>query len=315
MVRSRVVFLGTPEFAVPSLERLLNSPDVEVVAVITQPDRPAGRGMKLTPPPIKILAELQGIPLLQPERLKGNDEVLAFLDACEPDLGVVAAFGQLLPRTVFARPLHGMLNVHGSLLPHYRGAAPVTYAIWNGERETGVTIMKIDEGLDSGDTLTSRSCQIGPNLTGGELSLQLAELGAGLLLETIPGYLSGEIVPEPQEHSAATYAPRIRKEQARIDWQEPSERVHNQIRAFHPAPGAYCLFRDLRLKVLESRIEEVAVDEKAGRVLRVTSDGISVCCGTGTSVLIRQVQAAGRKRVSAGDFARGSDLHPGEFLS
>lgn len=315
MVRPKVVFLGTPDFAVPSLERLLNSPDVDVVGVITQPDRPAGRGMKLTPPPIKTLAELHGLPLLQPERLKGNDEALVFLDACEPDLGVVAAFGQLLPRTVFERPVHGMLNVHASLLPHYRGAAPVTYAIWNGERETGVTIMKIDEGLDSGDTLTFRSCRIGPNQTGGELSLELATLGAELLLETMPGYLSGEIVPEPQEHSAATYAPRIRKEQARIDWQEPAERVHNQIRAFNPAPGAYCHFRDARLKIWDSRVEELPVDERPGRVLRVTPEGISVCCGSGLAVLIRQVQSGGRNRVSAADFARGSNLHPGEFLT
>jgi methionyl-tRNA formyltransferase len=234
---TKIVFMGTPDFAVPALKALIKS-EYHLVGVVTQPDRPQGRGKKLAPPPVKAVAETAGVTVLQLRTLKA-EEALADLAALEPDLIVVAAFGQILRENVLALPPHGCLNVHASLLPRWRGAAPVAAAIRAGDAETGITIMQMDVGLDTGPMLAWRTIPIRPDHNRDTLTAELAELGADLLLETLPGWLAGQIEPQPQDDNLATLAPRLKKEEGIIDWTRPAVEIERQVRAFYPWPGSF----------------------------------------------------------------------------
>lgn len=318
----RVVFLGTPEFAVPSLKALLDPThhDCELVGVITQPDRPAGRGHKLTPPPVRLVAEESNVPFFQPHRLRDDPEALRFLKEKKPQLVVVVAFGQILPPDFFNYPSLGSINVHASLLPRYRGAAPMAHALMNGEKETGVTIMKIDQGMDTGDILSQAAVSVGENTTGEELEDILALKGAELLIETIPGYAEGEIQARPQNHEQASYAPRIKKEDARIDWNRPAPQIHNRIRAFNPWPTAVADFRGARVKIWRSQKmkengEDLRPSGRVGTIAAVGKDKIVVECGRKTFLSLKELQLPNRKRVSARDFVNGTSLRPGELLT
>ena len=312
----RVVFLGTPEFAVPTLKALHECADYQVTGVITQPDRPAGRGHRLTSPPVKHIAQQFAIPFFQPERVRGDPQVLQFLQKRRCELIVLVAFGQILPPEFFNYPPFGTLNVHASLLPRYRGAAPVVHALIDGESETGVTIMKLDEGLDTGDVLSQTRLPVGENTTAGELEHELACKGAGLLLETIPGYAGGQIQPRRQDHSQATYASRIQKEQARINWTRRGEEIHNWIRALNPRPVAFAVFRGERVRVWRSEKvspgDQVGSAGQPGEVLEYDRARIVVRCGEGSVLALKQLQLSNRNRVSSFDFANGVGLRVGQ---
>lgn len=310
----KVVFLGTPDFAVPSLKALVTDPDIDVAAVITQPDRPAGRGQKLTAPPVKQTALAVGVPLYQFRRIRDNPEALAVLEKTEAKACIVAAFGQILPAGFFDAPPCGTLNVHASVLPAYRGASPVVHAILNGDSETGVTIMKIDAGMDTGGILSVRWTPIPPEATAGELEAALAEQGARLLLPTLKQYLAGELEVTPQSDEAASYAPRIKKEDGRIDWLGSAAEVHNRIRAMNPWPGAFTDWRGGELKVWRASL--VTVDSTGtapGTVLRLDSSGVVVQCGAG-AVSLTELQLPNRRRVGARDFINGTQIRTGDLL-
>ena len=316
----RVVFLGTPEFAVPSLEMVLNaSQKFEVVGVITQPDRPSGRGQRLTSPPIKLLASAHDIPVFQTDRLRGNLEALEFLKNLKPDLNVVVAFGQILTPDFFNYPRLGTVNVHASLLPKYRGAAPIVRTLINGEIDSGVTIMQIDEGMDTGDILSQVVVPVSDDMTSGELSKLLSEKGADLLIETIPDYANGEIQICPQEHTQSTYASIIKKEEAKINWENPSVAVHNLVRALNPVPTAFTRFRGGKLKIWKTTKQKqitshLSLSNQSGEILTVEKDKVVVQCGNNTFIRLLEVQLPNRKRISVNDFINGSSLKIGEVL-
>ena len=315
----RIVFLGTSKFAVPSLRSLMEN-DFDVIGVVTQPDRPAGRGQRLRASPVKTLAESAAIPVFQPARLRDNPEGIRFLQRWHPELMVVVAFGQILPREFFDFPMFGTCNVHASLLPLYRGAAPVLHALMRGEKVTGVTIIKIDEGTDTGDILSQAPVPIDENMTTGELEDLLARKGADLLLQTVSGYASGEIVPRPQDHSQATYAARIGKEEGRIDWSRNAEELHNRIRAFNPWPVAFTIFRDQKLRIWRSEKDglRTAGSEQSsatpGEVVTIGRSGIVVQCGGHSLLALKEFQLPDRKRLSSIDFANGVALQTGEIF-
>lgn len=304
---ARIVFMGTPEFAVPTLQRLLRHHDV--IGVITQPDRPAGRQRQLQQSPVKRLALAAGIPVFQPEKLR-RPEAIAQLKQWEADVYVVAAFGQILPQEVLDIPKHGSLNVHASLLPRWRGAAPIQAAIRAGDKETGVTIMKMDAGLDTGPILTQRVVPIAPDETGQSLHDRLAVVGAELLIETLPGYLSGEIVPQPQDDSRATHAPLLKKEDGHIDWTQSAEAIERMVRAFTPWPGTYTFWNGRQLKI-HSGVHG-AGEAEPGRVIE--RDG-RIAIGTGSGLYYPlQVQLEGRKQIPIEDFVRGHATFVGAQL-
>ncbi|MFQ3647042.1 MAG: methionyl-tRNA formyltransferase [Anaerolinea sp.] len=302
---ARIVFMGTPEFAVPSLNALIRHH--EVVGVVTQPDRPAGRGGELRPPPVKQLALAHGIPCVQPVKLR---EVKDWLRAQDADLFVVAAFGQILPQSVLDMPKHGCLNVHGSLLPRWRGAAPIHAAIRAGDAETGITIMLMDAGLDTGPMLTKASTPITADDTSATLHDRMAALGASLLIETIPPYLNGEITPQPQDDALATYAPQIDKDEGRIDWHAPAAQIERTIRAFDPWPGTFTHWEGKLLKVHRARVR--VGQQPIGSVALVEG---ALCVGTGDGLLeLVELQLEGRKRIPAEDFIRGHPQIVGALL-
>jgi len=309
----RVVFLGTPQFAVPTLTALLDSPEIEVQAVITQPDRRAGRGRKLFPPPVKVLARNQGVPVFQFPSIRKSPEAFSLINRFNPDAGVVVAFGQILPAGFFDRPPLGTLNVHASLLPAYRGAAPIIHSLINGEEETGVTIMKIDEGMDTGPVLNREKISVPEEMTAGELEAILSEQGAALLVNTLIRYASGEIQPVEQDHNRATYAPRIGRKTARIRWEDQARAVHNRIRAMNPRPGAWSLFRGLEVKIWRSGLfPGASTAELPGTIVQVRDGLIEVACGGGTTLGLVELQMPGRKKVSASEFVNGNRLKRGE---
>ncbi len=296
----RVVFMGSPAFAVPILEALAAA--YPVVGVVTQPDRPAGRGRRLTPPPVKEAAQALGLPVMQPRRLKAP-EAVEQLVAWAPDLIVVAAYGQILRPNVLALPRYGAINVHASLLPRWRGASPIQHAILAGDRETGITIMLMDEGLDTGPILSQRSLPIAPEDTAATLSPKLARLGATLLLETLPPYLQGTLQPRPQPEEGVTYAPLLKKEDGRLDFTQPAEVLARQVRAFDPWPGTFMEWAGGRLKVLQAEALE-RPSPGPGRPLVV--EGFPAV-GTGAGVLLlRRVQPAGRRPMPGDAFLRGA---------
>jgi len=311
MPKPRIVFMGTPEFAVPSLEILIRHP-YPVVGVVTQPDRPRGRGRQTAPPPVKALAERHRLALLQPERVKDA----AFMEdfrKLAPDLVAVAAFGQLLPREMLDLPPLGCINVHPSLLPKYRGAAPLNWTIIQGETRTGVTIMRMDEGMDSGDILMQEETPVGPGETFGELHDRLAEMGAGLLLETVRMIEAGTVRRIPQDHAAATFAPRLKKEDGVIDWSRGAAEIVRRVRGLSPSPCAYTFLQGKTLRVFSAASRGAPADQAPGTTGAATEEGLPVTAGDGI-VFLREVQMEGRKRMPVGEFLRGCRLQPGERL-
>lgn len=298
-MKVKVLFMGSPEFAIPILEGLLTHH--HVVGVVTQPDKPAGRGLKLKPPPVKELAMAYGIPVLQPESLK-REEAIAWIKGKEPEVIVVAAFGQILPPAVLKIPQHGCLNVHASLLPSYRGATPVQAAILNGDQETGVTIILMDEGLDTGPIIARKAIPIAPDDTAGSLERKLSRLGAELLLEVLPAWVEGKIKPLPQE-GEASYTKPLRKEEGLINWELPAEILARKVRAFNPWPGAFTYWKGKLLKIWRAVPAAPRAENVPGIVFR-DEEGIKVACGMG-SLLLKEIQLEGKSRMSPEEFARG----------
>jgi methionyl-tRNA formyltransferase len=295
---SRIVFMGTPDFAVPTLKKLIHNHDL--IGVVTQPDRPAGRKGKITPPPVKTVALEAGIPVYQPEKVRAG-EAIRQLQQWQPEVYVVAAFGQILSQDVLDIPPYGSINVHASLLPRWRGAAPIQAAIRSGDAETGVTIMKMDAGLDTGPVLSSATIPIEGDETGQTLHDKLAELGADLLMNTLPAYMSGTLQPQSQPEEGVTIAPRIEKSEGHIDWKQDAASIERLVRAFTPWPGTFTEWKGRQLKihtgeVVEGRAEPGHVIETGGRVAIGTGEGLY--CPT-------RVQLAGKKTVTLDDFVRG----------
>jgi methionyl-tRNA formyltransferase len=305
----RIVFMGTPEFACPTLQTLVDRGE-RVVGVVTQPDRPKGRGQQLQPPPVKVLAERHGIPILQPLKLR-VPEAIEEIRVMAPDLIVVVAFGQILPQSLLDIPPRGCINVHASLLPRYRGAAPLNWCIINGETETGVTTMLMNAGLDTGDMLVKRATPIGPDEDAASLHDRLAVLGAATLAETLDLLVAGRLVPEKQNDALTCYAPLLKKEHGRIDWAREPAAIRNLVRGLTPWPGAYSSLGGKLLKI--SRVACGVGSGTPGTLLRVGRDGIEVAC-RGGSVLIQELQLEGKRRMAAGEFLAGHPLEPGMLL-
>lgn len=302
---SRIIFMGTPDFAVPILEALVVHHTV--TAVVTQPDRPAGRRDEMKPPPVKTVAQNHGIPVFQPEKIRRKAAIEELRSFEIPDIYVVAAFGQILPQSVLDIPQYGAVNVHASLLPRWRGAAPIQAAIRAGDSETGVTIMKMDAGLDTGPMLSRRSLPIASHDTAQTLHDKLSFMGAALLVETLPLYLSGQLTPEQQNGGQATYAPQIDKSEGLIDWTHSADEIERLVRAFTPWPGTYTIWNGTILKILQGSV--AAGQHEPGKV--AIHDG-QIAIGTGGRLFLpKEVQLAGRKRVLIDDFVRG---YP-DFLS
>ena len=313
----RVVFLGTPRFAVPTLESLLADETTEVVGLLTQPDRPAGRGHKSQSPPVKAIAGDHGIPTLQSHRVKDDSRVMEFFRSTLPDVAVAVAFGQLLPGRVFDFPPHGTLNIHASLLPKYRGAAPVSRALLNGEGVTGVTLMRIEERLDSGPILGLEEIPVGPDATTGEMEDLLALRGASLLMRLLLPYVDNQLHPRRQDESGVSYAPMIQKAEACLDWSWPAHRIHNLVRALNPRPGAYSALRGQTVKVWRTRLTSSTppqLDGGVGSVFRLPRKRIGVLCGDLSVIELVQVQLANRRRMGALEFANGMRLREREVF-
>lgn len=305
----RIIFMGTPEFACPTLQTLLDRNE-NVVAVFTQPDRPKGRGQKLQPTPVKELALRHGIPVHQPAKVRAP-EVIEQIRALQPDLIVVIAFGQILPKALLEIPPQGCVNVHASLLPRYRGAAPLNWCIVNGETETGVTTMLMDVGLDTGPMLLKKATPISPDEDIQSLHDRMSQLGAALLGETLDGLKAGRIVPEAQDDSQSCYAPLLKKEDGLIDWQRPATTIHNQIRGLSVWPGAVTSLEGAPLKLYRSSVGQGA--GTPGTIIAAGKNGIEVACGQG-SLVIHELQAAGSKKMDAASFLAGHPLALGTLL-
>ena len=308
MRRFRVIFMGTPDFAVPCLARLVEISDV--VAVVTQPDRPKGRGQKLLPPPVKAFAQEHGIAVYQPVRVKAPDFV-DVLRGLTPDLIVVVAFGQILSKEILSLPPLGCINVHASLLPRYRGAAPMQWAIVRGEKETGVTTMFMDEGLDTGDMLMREKLPITQTMTAAELHDAMMKLGADVLERTLFSLSEGTLKRTPQDETLSTYAPLLDKEVGRIDWKKSAQEIHDLVRGLNSWPGAYTMLTGQKFKIWRTRLAEGTAEP--GEIAAVTKQGLLV--GTGEGMLeILELQAPSRKKMAAGDYVRGHGLRlPARF--
>jgi methionyl-tRNA formyltransferase len=339
MTALRIIFLGTAELSCASLQALAGNPQFQIAAVVTQPDRPKGRALKPQPSPVKSLALKLGLPVLQPERAR-DEQFIAELRALQPDLIVVVAYGQILPPAILDLPRRGCLNIHTSLLPKYRGAAPIQWAIANGDTETGVTLMRIDAGLDTGDIVAQRRTPIRPEDDSATLHDRLAQLGAELLAQTIPDYVAGKIQPKAQPAEGASSAAKIKKEDGRIDWNQPGRTIWNRLRAFTPWPGAFTFLRSAELgtatttkpqliKIWKAEvIEEVSgrdsalrcpdaaarrphLGQKPGEILQADKTGIVVGCGE-HALRIFELQREGGRRMSVAEFLAGNPLKAGE---
>ncbi len=309
---TKIVFMGTPDFAVGSLQALVETGAYDILAVVTQPDRPKGRGHKLEETPVKAYAQRQGLPVYQPEKVK-TPEFTAKLKELAPDLIVVAAFGQLLSQEILDIPPYGCVNVHASLLPKYRGAAPIQYAIIRGETESGVTIMRMERGMDTGAMYSKVVVPIPPEMSFAGLHDALMEQGAALLVETLPKILQG-LEPVPQQESEATKATLLTKAMAEIDWQRPAAEIHNLVRGFDPVPGAFTYLPDGRLlKVWESRVTGRKTAAAPGTVTTVEKESFSVACGD-EELRLLTVQPASKKRMPASVFLNGRGVESGEVL-
>lgn len=308
----RIVFMGTPDFAVPCL-RVLLSQKHDIAAVVTQPDRAKGRGNKLAPPPVKVLAEEAGIPVYQPEKIK-TQEFTQILRNLKPDVMIVVAFGQILSQEILDIAPLGCINVHASLLPKYRGAAPINWCIINGEHKTGVTTMCMDKGLDTGDMIIKKEAVIDENETAGELHDRLMELGASVLTETMELLIKGEVPRTPQENSEATYAPIMTKALGKIDWSKSAEEIRNLIRGTYPWPGAFSTYEGRVFKLMSAKAFEPDVKhEKRGIITKIEKDCIVVSCGAG-SLRILELQFENEKRMSVEAYLRGHNIAEGVML-
>jgi methionyl-tRNA formyltransferase len=314
MTPLRIIFMGTAELSCASLEKISADKNFQIIAVVTQPDKPKGRELKLTPSPVKVLAEKLQLPVLQP--LKARDEkFITELRELKPDLMVVVAYGQILPQTILDLPRFGCLNVHTSLLPKYRGAAPIQWAIADGEPETGVTIMKMDVGLDTGPILSTRRAPILPTDDSQILHDRLAQLGAELLVETIPDYVAGKISPQPQPTEVSTYAAKIKKEDGQIDWNLPAQKIWNRLRAFTPWPGAFTFLQsESKPQLLKIwKVEVVEKSGEAGKILSADKTGILVGCGQ-NALRILELQREGGKRLTTEQFLAGFPVKVGQIF-
>jgi len=309
----RVVFFGTPRFAVPTLEALLASSH-QVVGVVTQPDRPRGRGQRVTAAPVKAVAVQHGLPLLQPPTLR-DGAITADMAAWRPDLGVVAAYGNLIPRPLLDVPRFGMINVHPSLLPKYRGAAPVHRAVPAGETETGVTIMRVAPKLDSGDMFARRTMPIGADQTSEELEDALAVAGARLLVDVVDSLAVGTAQEEPQDERLVTYAARLTKEEGLIDWTLPAARIHDRVRGFHPWPHAYSFVNGRRIIVWRTAALGTPTHAPPGTVVHADGVGLHVATGDGTALALLELQSEGGRPLETAEFLRGHALPQGARFS
>jgi len=320
----KVVFCGTPQFAVPTLKHLLTQPDFEIEAIVTQPDRPSGRGMQVTFSPVKEAALAAGVPVHQPEKIR-SPESLEILQRIAPDVIVIIAYGQIIPARLLPIPKFGWINLHASLLPKYRGAAPINWAIVNGETKSGLTTMRIDAGMDTGEMLLQTEIPIGPRETTPELAARMAEAGAPLMAETLRGISAGTLAGRPQNHAEATYAPLLKKEDGRIDWARPAGEIYNRMHGFTPWPGAYTTFRERTCHILgepvsneppepasQSTPAAVAVQSSPPGTIRLSGDGLFVFCGGATELRVLSVKREGGKKVDALEFAAGARLTEGE---
>jgi len=306
----KLVFCGTPEFAVPTLDAVIGCHDVALV--VTQPDRAAGRGMETHAPPVKRAALAHGIPVIQPERIKANAEFRERLEAVQPDAILVVAYGRIIPRWMLDLPRLGCINLHGSLLPKYRGAAPIQWAVANGETVTGVTTMRIDEGLDTGPMLLAEKLRIAPEETAADLYQSLAGIGARLMVKTLHDLESGTLTPVEQDHAQATLAPILTREDGLIDFSRSAQSIYDRWRGFQPWPGAFTTLRGKKLIVHRMHVAAAAGIE-AG-TLQVRADAMLAGCGGGTAVVFDEVQMEGKRRMSAGEFLRGFQVRSGERL-
>lgn len=316
----RILFCGTPQFAVPALEHLLAQQDFRVIGVITQPDRPRGRGMEIFASPVKQIGVTAGLKILQPEKIRAP-EVEESLRSLQPDVVVIIAYGQIIPARLLAIPKYGWINLHGSLLPKYRGGAPIQRAIANGETTTGLTTMRIDTGMDTGDILLQREIHIGPEETAPDLTARMAEAGAPLMADTLCGIVKGTIQPQPQDHHRASYAPLLKKEEGHIDWTRPAQEIYNRMRAFRPWPGAFTTLRSRTVHIWAEPVSKKAsgkltpgssVEPALPGTLRINAQGLFVVCGGATELRVLSVKREGGKSVDAREYAQAIRLTEGE---
>ena len=309
----RVAFMGTPDFAAGTLAALLAAPDVSVELALCQPDKPRGRSRDPLPPPVKELALAHEVPVLQPRGLR-KGRARRVLAELAPDVIVVAAYGRILPPELLTIPRHGCLNVHASLLPALRGASPIQWAIVEGHQESGVSIMLMDEGLDTGPVLSRRATAIAPDETADDLHDRLQALGAALLLDTLRRHVAGQTTPERQDSARASYAPLLTRDSGRLDWSRPAARLVDHVRGLHPWPGAFTTFRGKLLKLFPPvEAQSGAVGDAPGALVDVSPEGLRVACGEGR-LLVREVQLAGKRRMAVKDFVHGRQVAAGEDL-
>ena len=306
----KIVFCGTPQFAVPTLKFLLTHEEFEIAAVITQPDRPSGRGMKLTASPVKEAAVAAGVPVHQPEKIRAP-EMQGTLEAIAPDCVVIIAYGQIIPTRLLPIARYGWINLHASLLPKYRGAAPINWAIVNGETISGITSMRIDAGMDTGDMLLTNEMPIGVNETAPELAARMSEAGAPLMVETLRGIAAGTLSGMAQDAAAASYAPMMKKEDGRVDWSRTAREIYDRMRGFAPWPGAFSTLRGKTCQILGRPSEDTRGGQEPGTI-HVRQSGIYVSCGGATEMHISSVKMEGSRAMDAVEYARGARLTEGE---
>ena len=308
-----LIFCGTPDFAVPTLKKLVEAGH-NVRLVVTQPDRPSGRGQELTAGPVKKLAQSLRLPIAQPGKIKNNPEFRAQLEELLPAAIIVVGYGRIIPKWMIDLPPHGNINLHGSLLPKYRGAAPIQWAVACGETVTGVTTMRIDEGLDTGDILLQRELAIDPEDTALTLGPRLAAIGADLMVETLRGLEAGSIAPRKQDHTEATLAPILKKEDGQIDFNRPANQIFNHLRGFQPWPGAFTSFRDKNLTLRRAQLAAYGMGPLVPGEMKVAGEDLFLGCGDGTALQVIELQLEGKRRMSARDFVHGYHPKAGERL-
>jgi len=310
----KIVFLGTPEIAVPALEYFINKKDIEVLAVVTQPDRPSGRGQKLTAPPVKLLAEKHEIKVYQPKSIRKDHELIKILKDLNPDVFITIAFGQILSQEILDIPKLGTINMHASLLPKYRGANPIQCAIIKGDKVTGITTMLTDIGIDTGAILLKKEIEIPENMDSVELAEIIANVCPDLLYETIIGLANKTIIPVPQNNAEATHAPKLKKEDGKINWNESAQTIHNKVRGMLPWPSCYTSFKDTPIKILKAEIinnKEKINNQSIGEIIGIIENGIGVITGNGI-ILVKTIQPAGKKAMDAAVWYNGARVKQGD---
>ncbi len=311
----KIIYLGTPEIAVPSLEYFIMKDDVEVQAVITQPDKPAGRGHKVVPPPVKIMAKTKAIPVFQPKLIRKDEALINHLKELKPDAFIMVAFGQILSKELLDIPRLGTINLHSSLLPKYRGPNPIQWAIINGDKVTGITTMLSDVGVDTGPMLLKKEIEITENMDACELSDIMAHIGPEMLYQSMISLDNGTIIPVPQNDTEATYAPKLSKEDGKINWSESAETIHNKVRGMKPWPSTCTSFKEVVIKIIETQFDkenkEKVNPEDFGKIIGIINSGIGVITGNGT-VIIRKLQPAGKKAIDAACWYNGARIQKGD---